>query len=148
MAHRSRASSPAPTIHRKKLFGGRETAQEVHRKIAWHGGTCYRCGSTAVVVQLSYSQSPLDLSLHEPNLTAQLIAASEDGQLPVWRSTYGPMVIYWVEYACAHHQKETEIDAARLPSYVLVQIDRGVGEDKVVSAVPREYRPHAAEPKS
>lgn len=127
--------------HRTKLFGGRESAQDVHRKHAWAGGRCYRCNDGNVVIQLSYHQAPLDLVRHEPKITAQLIELSDNGQLPIWTSRYGPMVLYWVEYACPTHQKEVERDAARLPSYVMVEIDRGVGADKTVVSVPRSYEP-------
>lgn len=122
-------------IHRKKLFGGRETAQDVHRKHAWPNARCYMCGSGDVVIRLSYYQSPFDLIRHEPRIAAELMEGN-DGQLPIWRSTQGPLVMFWVEYACRHDQQYVERQAAKLPDYIRVDIDRGVGEDKAVVQVP------------
>lgn len=149
MGQRSRLAktednNTAKIIHRTKLFGGRETAQEVHRKHAWAGGQCYRCGDRDVRIQLNYHQSPIDLVANEPKIAAQLLAFSDNDQLPVWKSKYGPMVLYWVEYACSTHQRDSEIEAARLPSYILVEIDRGVGAEKIIGQVPRSYKTKSA----
>lgn len=131
----------APIIHRSKLFGGRQTAQEVHREHAWTGGRCCVCNTGNIVIQLSYFQSPLDLVKHEPRIAAMLVETSDNGQLPTWKSKYGAMVPYWTEHACSACQGQVERAAAHLPSYILVEIDRGVGADKAVSSVPRSYRP-------
>lgn len=133
----------APVIHRSKLFSGKQTANEVHREHAWAGGRCCVCNTGDIVVQLSYFQSPLDLALHEPRIAAMLLATSENGQMPIWQSKYGPMTPYWTEHACSSCQGQVERAAAHLPSYVFVQIDRGVGADKAIVAVPRSYRPKA-----
>lgn len=142
MAHVSRASSvfqaskPAkPHKVRKKLFGGRETAQEVHRKVAWAGGKCYVCGSRDITARFAYHMAPKELIFREPNIASHLIEGN-DGQLPIWHSQYGPLVNYWVEYSCRNDQRYVEREAAKLPSYILVEIDRGVGEDKAVVQVP------------
>lgn len=130
------ASQPAkPHKIRKKLFGGRETAQEVHRRVAWAGGKCYVCGSRDLAIKLSYAMEPFLLATKEPNIAAQLMLLN-DGQLPIWRSKYGPLVIYWTEYACKGDQRYVEREAAKLPDYIKVEIDRGVGEDKAVVQVP------------
>lgn len=133
---RMASRSGAKLIHRTKLFGGRETAEEVHRKYAWTGAKCYLCRDKNVVIQLSYAMSPIDLVTREPAIAAQLVGTSDNDMLPVWRSKYGPMVWFWVEHACATHQQYAEREAAKLPSYILVEIDRGPGKDKVVSQVP------------
>jgi hypothetical protein len=127
-------------IHTTKLFGGRETAEEVHRKHAWAGGRCYMCGDRVTAIKLSYAMSPVDLVAREPRITAMLLEQSEDGQLPVWLSKYGPMVWFWTEYACSTHQRYVEREAAKLPSYVLVEIDRGPGRDKTIVQVPQAHR--------
>lgn len=136
MAHRSRASKPK-IIHTDKLFGGRETAMDVHRKLAWNGAHCYVCGSGETVVRISYGQSPFDLMAHEPGIASQLIMASEDQQLPVWQSKYGPMVWFWAECVCSQCRTYAEREAAKLPSYILVEMDNGPGQDKVIVQVPR-----------
>ena len=40
------AKAKAIARHRKKLFGGRETAEEVHRRIAWGKRHCTTCGTS------------------------------------------------------------------------------------------------------
>lgn len=116
-------------IHRDKLFGGRETAMEVHRRLAWNDAPCYVCGSRETVIELQYSMSPRDLMVREPAIAAVRMADNE-GRLPIWRSKYGALVRFAVEHACSKCRKQVEIDAARLPSHILVEIDRGPGEDK------------------
>lgn len=136
MAHVSRASKRPEIIHRKKLFGGRETAQDVHRKLAWAGGRCYLCCGVDIVAKFEYFQSPKDLMKYEPGIASDIVSRSDNGQLPVWQSKYGPLVRFWSEYACRTHLKYVEIQAARLPSRIHVEIDRGVGEDKIIVQVP------------
>lgn len=134
----------APVRHFKKLFGGRETAFEVHRKAAWFcidgngnhvPAFCYRCRSKDVRIQLEFHMNPEELLRREPMMAAMIMEEQEDHGLPVWKSKYGPMTPFWKEYACGACQKIVEIQAARLPSHILVQIDRGPDPDKTIVPV-------------
>lgn len=130
-----RSSSKTARVIHRTTFEQRHgmTPQEMHRETAWGGPKCYCyvCGSRAVVIELSYSMPPMDLAVKEPAIAARMYA-QYDGQLPVWRSRYGKLVKFAVEYACALHAKQVEIDAAKLPSHILVEIDRGPEPNKRV----------------
>lgn len=141
MGHQSRiraarkAAKPE-IIHREKLFGGRETAMDVHRQLAWHGGRCNGCGSGQTVIQIATHMLTKEIIDKHPSIAARIMMAAEDGQIPSWKSKYGPMTMVGVAYACAACRQSLESAAAKGPSYVLVEIDRGPGEDKIVSQVP------------
>lgn len=135
------AARPKPKlIHTTKLFGGRETAAEVHRKYAWTGGKCL-CGDADVVIQIDCYATPKDLI---ENLRAEplmrLLSQTENGQLPTFPTKYGPMTLFSKTWACETHRPTVEREAARLPSWVMVEIDRGPGVDKVISQVPAQFR--------
>lgn len=151
MGHQSRArkttqvasaTQSAKIIHTTKLFGGRETAEDVHRQHAWHGARCNACGDREVVVQVSTHMLTKELIEKNPhNIVARIMAQSEDGTIPSWQSKYGRMTMVGVAYACTTHQRALETTAARGPSSVLVEIDRGPGKDKIVAQVPAGYLP-------
>lgn len=126
----------SPIIHFKKLFGGFETAFEVHRKHTWPNAFCTKCCDRDVRIQLSYAMSPSDLSAREPLLAAHLVSVSENGMLPEFSCKLGRLVWFWTEYACPAHQAQVEREAARLPSHIYVQIDRGPEKDKTIVGVP------------
>lgn len=130
------AKAAAQIIHTTKLFGGRETAMDVHRQHAWYGARCTGCQSPNVVIQISTHMLTKELIDRHPEISALIMAKSEDGQMPSWQSKYGRMTMVGVAHACKHCQQALESAAARGPDYVLVEIDRGPGEDKVVSQVP------------
>lgn len=126
-------------IHRKKLFDGKETAQEVHRRYAWQpGARCAKCGDRDVVIQISSHMPTKELINNHPEVAGRVMAASEDGMtIPSWPSKYGRMTQVGIAYACETHRAEAERVAARAPSSVLIEIDRGVGKDITVVQVPR-----------
>ena len=132
MGHQSRARRPA-TIHRKQLFGGRETAAEVHARLGWRGRCSAHvagppCGGTPVIRIMSF-MPVTDFRARAPWIAEALIAPR------VVRMTYGPMVRIGKVLACAHHRQEAERAAARAPSCVLVEIDRGPGAERPVVQV-------------
>lgn len=143
-AREDRAAKPTATIIHRTSFESRHgmTPQEYYSQVVWTGAKCYCyiCGSRKIVAELKYFMSPTDLVAREPAIAAKVFATN-DGQLPVWKSKYGPMVKFAVEYTCRLHAKQVEIDAAKLPSHILVDIDRGPEPNKkTVVAVPA--RPH------
>lgn len=123
-------------IHTKKLFGGRETAEEVHRKYAW--GPEKRCAlcPDVPVIRISLGCSPKDLIENMPNLARAVMAQSDRGGIPYFESKHGPMTWFNEVFACDTHRAIAEKQAARGPSWVLVEIDRGPGKDKTVVQVP------------
>ena len=126
-------------VHRRQLFGGRETAQEVHAKYAWRG-RCSRCGGPPVVM-IQTSMLLRDFVERCPLEAAAISSSNPNGRyIPTFPTVYGPMVRLGRALYCRLHQKDGEQDAARLDralkADVLVEIDRGPGADRVVVQRP------------
>jgi hypothetical protein len=128
----SRRDKPkGEAIHRQKLFGGVATAQEVHAK---HGfrQPCVAPGCKNLpVIQIKMFMLHDEFCARQPKLAAMIAMTNEAGRyVPAVPTTFGPMVMFSKVCACKTHQKDLEKEAAKAPSYVLVEIDRGPGADK------------------
>lgn len=136
MGHQSRIRQKRKQeiIHRKVLFGGVETAMEVHARLGWRG-RCH-CGG-APVVQIRTFMLLEDAIKASPEYVGMIMMTNPDGsmQVPVQKTKFGDMIRVASVLACRHHQKELEIAAARGPSNALVEIDRGPGAERPVVAV-------------
>jgi hypothetical protein len=67
----------------------------------------------------------------QPKLAAMIAMTNDAGRyVPAVPTTFGPMVMFSKTCACKSHQRELEKEAAKAPSYVLCEIDRGPGADK------------------
>lgn len=140
MSHRSRIRKPE-VIHRDKLFGGRETAEDVHRRLGF-GGDCTICGRPPVIKIVTLA--PLvDVMSKMPEYAA-FRASVSGGQLHTVKSKYGELVRLTKVIACHLHRTDAIKAAARPPKgwrdCLVVDIDEGPGADKVVSQVPRNLR--------
>lgn len=118
-------------IHRQKLFGGVATAQEVHAKYGFR----QPCGAPRCpnlpVIQIKMLMLHDEFVQRQPQLATMIAMTNEAGRyVPAVPTTFGPMVMFSKVTACRVHQKELEKEAAKAPSYVLVEIDRGPGADK------------------
>lgn len=115
------------------------TAQEVHAK--WGiKQPCAVCGKMPVIAIKS-------LMLHDefversPELAAAIAQSNPTGPfIPTFPTTFGPMVIVSTVAACKQHQRELERAAAKGPSWILIEIDRGPGADKAQVQVPGVLR--------
>jgi len=118
-------------IHREKLFGGVATAQEVHAKHGFRQAcTAPKCKNIPVI-QIKMLMLHDEFVQRQPKLAAMIAMTNEAGPyIPAVPTTFGPMVMFSKVTACRVHQKELEKAAAKAPSYVLVEIDRGPGADK------------------
>jgi len=118
-------------IHRSKLFGGLATAQEVHAKLGFRQ-PCAAPGCEATpVIQIKMFMLYDEFVARQPQLAAMIAMTNEAGRyVPAVPTTFGPMVMFSKVAACRSHQRELEKEAAKAPSYVLVEIDRGPGADK------------------
>lgn len=123
------------TIHRTKLFGGRQTAEEVHAKYGMKL-PCHACGKMPVIMIKT-------LMLHDEFIKRDPVLASEIARtnpagpyVPTFPTTFGPMVLISKVTACKQHQRDLEKAAAKGPSYILVEIDRGPGADRAQVSVP------------
>lgn len=132
-----RASSARPeVIHRSKLFGGVRTAQEVHAKLGFRQ-PCVAPGCTNLpVIQIRMLMLHDEFVREHPQMATMIVMSNPDGPyIPCAPTTFGPMVKFSSTCACKVHQKELEQAAAKAPSYVLVEIDRGPGADRPVVQV-------------
>lgn len=128
-------------IHRSKLFGGVASAQEVHAKFGFRQ-PCQASGCRATpVIQVKMFMLHNEFCARNPRLAAMIAMTNEAGRyVPAVPTTFGPMVMFSKVAACRGHQKELEREAAKAPSYVLVEIDRGPGSDKASVQVPNMLR--------
>lgn len=121
-------------IHRTKLFGGRETAEEVHSRLGM-SKPCQICGGRPVIMIKVLMQHD-EFVKRSPELAAEIARTNPNGPyIPTFATTYGPMVLVSKVTACRLHQKELEKTAAKAPSYCLIEIDRGPGADKIQVSV-------------
>lgn len=124
------------TIHRKKLFGGRMTAEEVHQKYGFpRGAKCAGCGAPPLIraiVMMEMKEAMKNpaveaLAVLDPQellkQTVQ-IKTSDGGQKPYFRCS--------VVYSCKQCRKQMEKQMAKAPSHCIVEINRGPGTDKVI----------------
>lgn len=141
MAHKSRASATRAkqeVIHRSKLFGGLTTAAEVHSRQGFRQ-PCEAPGCKNLpVIQVRMLMLHDEFLKRSPQMAAGIAASNPDGPfVPTIPTTFGPMVMYSKVCACRTHQKELELSAAKAPSWILVEIDRGPGSEKAQVAVSR-----------
>lgn len=125
----------APVIHRTQLFGGRETAAEVHARHVWRGKVCNGCRSPHVVIEIRVSILVKDLPA---DVHAAMVLSNAAGQTDIqpFQTVGGPAVKVSTVYACRSCQRTAEVAAARgAPSYALVYIDRGPDADRPIVAV-------------
>lgn len=107
---------------------------DVHRATAWAGGQCIACNSRKVTCEIKVLVPLAELHRNNPKAMAlaQMMSPELIAQMTV-PTIHGPYVRVSTNYACKLHQKELEQQAARGPSWAIVEIDRGpkgVGIDK------------------
>lgn len=121
-------------IHRKKLFDGQYTAAELHAKLAYpRDARCGGCRTNRIAIRI---QTFVHLSDIEANARHALEIEIALGRLHTVQLVHGPGVRTGLIYACHLCAPAAEIAAAKGPSYAVVDIDRGPGEDKIISQVP------------
>ena len=124
------------TIHRKKLFDGQMTAQEVHRSIALRGRKC-PCGLPAAVRGLSFA--PLKDLMDKDPMRVNYLAQQNGGQVPMLQiktgkgdDTAATFVKLGECYSCDICRPALEKTMAKLPSWVLVDFDEGPAKEKII----------------
>lgn len=116
------------TIHTKKLFDGRQTAEEVHRSLAFPADARCACGSKKVAIRVRVFWPADDLVREKPEFAMQM-AARHGGRLPVVEFKHGKHVRVGDAFACDLCKSVLEKEAAKAPSWVVVEVDRGPGPD-------------------
>lgn len=111
------------TYHLKTFMGGQMTPKEAHIKYAFGGRACDKCGAPAEVCVRTFGEIK-EVSRRSPQFLMQL-ARDNDGQVPMVDFTYGKFVAMGRAYACKNCERELEVEAAKAPSWCLVEIDKG-----------------------
>jgi hypothetical protein len=122
--------------HIKKFADGKETPEEMHRRLAFAGGKCLGCGGPPAIRIKTFA--PVDeMVKRNPGLVARLMAMNPNGPfLPTVKTVNGEMLLISNIYACDRCKVTAEKQAAKGPSWVLVDIDRGPPKMSPVSQVP------------
>lgn len=117
-----------PIIHSTKLFGGRETAMELHRRLAWNGKPCDGCGAkdTSLRIQTFVLMSDMSADTRMAIEFQISIKKLHAAKLPGGRRAIRTGVMH----ACPRCAPSLERAAAKGPSYAILDFDRGPGEDK------------------
>lgn len=111
----SDGQKPKPqVIHRSKLFGGRETAQEVHRRIAMAGKICGGCGAAATIRVRSFAPAK-ELVERAPEYLLAM-GQQNNGQIPMIEFTHGKHVYLGSVYSCDACRAQLAKDCAAGPN--------------------------------
>lgn len=125
-----------PVVHRRKLFGGRVTAEELHHKLAWGGAKCSACSAPpAIRIQIFVALS--DMSLDTRTAVEIQLAL---GKLHAVMTDRGKVIRTSLMFACTGCQQAAERAAAKGPSYAIVDISRGPGPENALIAVPSSLK--------
>ncbi len=135
-------NKPKTKIHKSKLFKGQKTAEEVHREYGMRG-RCSLCGGSPVIMVRMLALIEDVKAQSMPYWVAICQSAASNGHIddegnvkvPYINTTYGKMIRISQALACGPHRKDLEVTAARAPSWVLVEIDRGPGADAPIVQV-------------
>jgi len=136
---KTRQARKQAVIHRRRLFDGKVTAEELHRALAFQG-RCGECGGPPAIRARTFA--PIEeLHRRSPEFLIQL-ALRNEGRVPVIEFTYGKFVCIGDAYACDLCRGALERELAKAPSWVLVELDNGPGKDRPIVQVP-ERESHA-----
>jgi hypothetical protein len=116
-------------LHRKRFMGGRETPNEVHRRlgIGKKCVTCSRPGAIRIRVFMPYDEA----MQRAPDMMAAIMVSNPDGPfVPTLDFKDGSTVRKFIKASdsafCDFCKVEAERVAAGAPSWAVVEIDRGV----------------------
>lgn len=123
-----------PVVHRKKLFGGRQTAQEVHAAHAFpHDARCAGCGRAGGLQTRAIVFAPLDkMNALDPDFETIMCVDPMRFQSVLLPTKYGLMVKISTAYACPPCTPALGKSLAKLPDYLLVDLNYGPGADKII----------------
>lgn len=121
-----------PIVHRTALFGGRETAMEVHRRLAWNNARCTGCGGLPVVCARTFV-ALTDMSM-DTRVAIEVEIAM--GRIKTTPTKQGQAICTGVAYACSGCKATMARQLAKGPSYAMTDWDEGPGEDPIIVAVP------------
>jgi len=121
--------SKDPARHLTKFMQGRMTPDEAHRAYGIRK-KCNSCGRPAAI-RIKVLVALDELTKRQPEFVAHIAATNPDGPyVPTVPTKYGPMVKISDIGACDNCKRDAERAAAKGPSWVIVEIDRGPGDVK------------------
>ena len=125
-------------IHRKKLFGGRETAQEVQARLGFPpDARCSGCKrGKGALKSVARTFWPIDELLKRDPVSSLLMQSNPAKFMElVTQTKHGPHVRMSTTYCCADTscQRAFQLALTKLPSWVLVDRNDGPGADTIVS---------------
>ena len=136
MGHEAKVK--ADRIHRRKLFNGRTTAQELWRQTVIGERKCMHCQVMRAVGTINIFWPVADFEKDQPKVALKY-ATECGGRIPYvqFRVCGEPQnfVAMPVLYFCGQCRPDMEKFAARKPSYVLAEIRTGPDADKVMGQV-------------
>ena len=124
--------------YRRKLFDGKTTAQELHNNTLFRDKVCAGCGARPTTVFRVFF--PLDelVKRDGENVGRSLLQDPEHFKscclefVGADGVTREPFVRVSTAYSCAQCLPAAEREAAKLPSWAHVEINRGPAADKIV----------------
>ena len=123
----------AKNIHIEKFMGGRMTPRDVHAQLAFpFGSKCKYCSNPPAAKLTSFAEEA-EMLKRDPNL--KIHAKTEPDKYSQMRVKFQPGWFLRINcvYACRNCLPGAEKAAAKLPSWVYVDIDRGPAELPIVS---------------
>lgn len=127
-------------LHRKKFMDGRATPEEVHAALAFPPGqTCTAC--TRQPIGRIIVWAPLDEMMKRSEAVRLMAVAAPEkllGQCQKFKESSSDYkgalyVRMGVAYSCKSCFTELERTAAKAPSWAVVEINRGPGEQKTIT---------------
>jgi len=123
----------AKNIHIEKFMGGRMTPRDVHAQLAFpFGSKCKYCSNPPAAKLTSFAEEA-EMLKRDPAL--KIHAKAEPDKYSQMRVKFKPGWFLRINsvYACRSCLPGAEKAAAKLPSWVYVDIDRGPAELPIVS---------------
>lgn len=121
-------------LHRKKLFDGRATAQEVHSKLAFpHDAKCTGCKTRAVITRILVLCPIDEMKKKDPLFDELMMVDPVKFNSILVQTKHGPHVKLSTVYACSRCTPAAERVAAKAPSWMIIDINRGPTPDRAVS---------------
>jgi len=120
-------------IHMNKFMGGRMSPKELHAKLAFPlNAKCHYCEKRPIAKLTSFAEED-EMLRRDPNL--KIHKAAEPDKYAQMRTKFKPGWFLKINcvYACPDCLPSAEKAAARLPSWVYVDIDRGPKDIPIVS---------------
>lgn len=125
-------------IHRKRLFDGKMTAEEVHSKYGFpRHAKCAGCGAPPLIrgiVLMEFAEARKNPMIDQLLLARPEALLEQIVQIKGSDGKPSPYFRVSIAYACKRCAPTMERTLAKAPSHCIVEINRGPGPDKMISS--------------